>query len=151
MSAVHGPDILRAGLARRLASAVYEALVVAAILLVASLGFLLLRPDAAGSPARPVFQFYLLGVVGLYFTWFWTHGGQTLPMKAWRIRVVKANGHAVDWRTAWIRFALAWPAYLLAGAGVLWALFDRDRQFLHDRLAGTRVVGVTGPASGRKP
>lgn len=124
---------------------------VVAILLVASLGFLLLSPDPASSPVRPIFQFYLLGVVGLYFTWFWTHGGQTLPMKAWRIRVVRANGDAVDWGTAWIRFALAWPAYLLGGAGLLWALFDRDRRFLHDRLAGTRVVCVAGSIPRREP
>ncbi len=133
-----------AGLGRRLASAVYEGLMVTAILLVASLSFLLASPDAANSPLRPVFQLYLFGVLGLYFTWFWTHGGQTLPMKAWRIRLVNSNGEPVNRGRAWIRFLLAWPAILIAGIGLLWAVIDRERQFLHDRLAGTRIVRVEG-------
>jgi len=45
----------------------------------------------------------------------------------------------------WLRYALAWPSVLLFGAGLLWALIDRDRQFLHDRLAGTCVVLLPAP------
>jgi len=135
-----GADTGRAGLPRRLASAVYEVLLVIAILLVAGLAFLMVSPDAATSSVRPLFQLYLLGILGLYFTWFWTHGGQTLPMKAWGIKLVRSDGAPVAGRTAWLRFLLAWPAALLCGGGFLWALLDRDRQFLHDRLAGTRIV-----------
>src|SRR6266704_3164467 len=39
-----------------------------------------------------------------------------------------------------LRYALAWPSLLVFGVGFLWAFVDRDRQFLHDRLAGTRIV-----------
>ena len=131
-----------AGLLLRLASMVYEALVVLAVLLAAGLAFLLLIPDAATGPWRPVFQAYLAGAVGLYLTWFWTHGGQTVAMRAWKIRVVRADGAALEWRRACLRCVLAAPSIGIAGAGVLWSLFDRDRQFLHDRLAGTRLVHV---------
>lgn len=129
-----------AGLARRLASIVYESLIVLALLLVASLAFLLLSPNAAATAARPLFQAYLLTVIGLYFTWFWTHGGQTVAMRAWRLRLLRCDGGPLSWRDAWLRFILALPLLGLGGLGLLWALLDRDGRFLHDRLAGTMIV-----------
>jgi len=45
-----------------------------------------------------------------------------------------------------LRFCLALAGLALAGAGFWWALFDRDRQFLHDRLLGTRLIRVPRPA-----
>jgi len=131
-----------AGVLRRVASLVYEGLMVLAILMVASLPFLLAIPDAASGPWRAVFQLYLAGTVGLYLTWFWTHGGQTVAMRAWKIRLARADGTALDWRRACLRCVLAPPSIGIAGIGVLWALIDRDRQFLHDRMAGTLVVRV---------
>ena len=65
-----------------------------------------------------------------YFLWCWLRGGQTLAMKAWHIRLVDVTP-----RKALLRFLLALPFLPIS---ILWALFDRDRQFLHDRLAGTR-------------
>lgn len=135
-----GETAAAAGLLRRLASLVYESLMVLALLLVASLLFLLASPDAAATAARPLFQAYLLAVIGIYFTWFWTHGGQTVAMRAWRLRVMRRDGSPLSWRDAWLRFLLAAPSLGLGGLGVLWALVDRDGQFLHDRLASTMVV-----------
>lgn len=78
-----------------------------------------------------------------YFVWFWRKSGQTLAMQTWKIKVVGADNAArVSLRQAFLRYALSWPSVLLFGVGILWALFDRDRQFLHDRLAGTRIVRV---------
>ncbi len=80
-------------------------------------------------------------VLMAYFLWFWRKAGQTLAMRTWRIRLVGADGAApVTPRQALLRYALAWPSLCLGGFGILWALFDRDRQFLHDRLAGTKLV-----------
>lgn len=78
-----------------------------------------------------------------YFVWFWRKSGQTLAMQTWKIRLVGAGGMSpVTLRQAVLRYLLAWPGLLLFGAGILWALFDRERQFLHDRLAGTRLLRV---------
>jgi uncharacterized RDD family membrane protein YckC len=93
-------------------------------------------------PARLLFQAYLLLVAGAYFIWFWRRGGQTLAMKTWRLRLVDTRGGALTPRLALARFVLAALGTLCLGAGFLWALVDRDRQFLHDRLAGTRIVSV---------
>lgn len=75
-----------------------------------------------------------------YFGWLWKRSGQTLAMQTWKIRLISAGGSGLAWRQVLLRYALAWPSLLACGIGVLWALVDRDRQFLHDRLAGTRLV-----------
>jgi len=134
-----------ATLLRRLCSLVYESLIVLALLLLGGLAFLLLLHVAVGRDASTgwplwLFRGWILLVLGVYFGWFWTRGGQTLPMRTWRLRLVGTDGRPVGNRQALLRFALAWPSVLAAGAGLAWALVDRDRQFLHDRLAGTRVV-----------
>lgn len=61
-------------------------------------------------------------------------------MKTWRIRLVTREGLPVRPARVLLRYLLCWPSIVLGGAGILWALFDRDRQFLHDRLAGTRLI-----------
>ena len=80
-------------------------------------------------------------VLAIYFIWLWRHGGQTLAMQTWRLQLVCAiTGGTVTLPQALLRYALCWFSLLFCGAGLVWALIDRDRQFLHDRLAGTRIV-----------
>ncbi len=76
-----------------------------------------------------------------YFGWLWKRNGQTLAMQTWKIRLVSANGMSLTTRQVFLRYSLAWPSLLAGGIGIFWALIDRDRQFLHDRLAGTRLIG----------
>ena len=83
---------------------------------------------------------HLFATLLTYFVWFWSHGRQTLPMKTWHIRLVTRNGQALRPAQALWRYLWCWPSVLLGGIGLFWALVDRDRQFLHDRLAGTRLI-----------
>jgi uncharacterized RDD family membrane protein YckC len=128
------------GLGRRLASMLYEGLVVFAVLLI---GFLLpqilLSAYGLGMNNRLMWLHVLL-LLMLYFVWFWMNGGQTLPMKTWKLRLTGANGQALRPLQAVLRYLAAWPSILFFGVGVLWALVDKDRQFLHDRIAGTCIV-----------
>ncbi len=78
--------------------------------------------------------------MGYYFSWFWTHGGQTLAMQTWKMRLVAADGSNLTKKQAITRYLFALIGIFLFGLGIIWALFDRDRQFLHDRLAGTRII-----------
>jgi uncharacterized RDD family membrane protein YckC len=134
------PRLTAPPIGRRLASALYDSLLVAALLLVATFPFLAVLGDSTSGWRRHVLQAWVLGVAGAYFAWFWTHGGQTLPMKTWRLRVVRRGGGALSPARALHRYALALLGLLALGLGFLWALVDRDRQFLHDRLAGTAIV-----------
>ena len=83
-------------------------------------------------------------VLGAYFIWCWHHGGQTLAMQTWKIQLSTPGGGRPSLARLMLRYILAWPSIIYLGAGVLWAVFDRDRQFLHDRLAGTRVIFKPG-------
>lgn len=127
------------GILRRLTSMLYESLLLGAVLFLAGFLFVGLTQGSTTSLARGVFQVYLLGVVATYFIWFWLRGGQTLAMKTWHLRLVSADGKPLTLPRAIVRFMLALPSTLL-GIGILWALFDRERQFLHDRLARTKII-----------
>lgn len=135
-----------AGLARRLGSLCYEALLLAAILFAAAWIFLVVKPFVPKALEHALFQLYLLIVCGAYFVYCWTRSGQTLPMKTWRIRIVARDGSPLTRRRACLRYVLAVISLAPAGAGFWWALCDRDRQFLHDRLAGTRIVAAAPAA-----
>ena len=125
------------GIGRRLASMLYEALLLFAIAFFAGFAF---HFASHGAPlegwVRLAHQALLCAVFAAYFLWCWLRGGQTLAMKAWRIRLIDASPIS-----ALLRLILA-AILVPTGISVIWALFDRDKQFLHDRLAGTRLVSV---------
>ena len=66
-------------------------------------------------------------------------------MKTWRIRLESTSGDRITPLQALLRMTLATLGYLTAGVSILWVLLDCDRQFLHDRLAGTRLVTAAAP------
>ena len=130
------------GFWRRTVSFLYESFLLLAVIFIASFIFHLVFRDPDASYFRPLYQFYLLIVMGYYFTWFWTHGGQTLALQTWKMRIVTVDGKQLDKRKAIIRYALAVMGILCFGIGIFWALFDRNHQFLHDRLGGTQIIRV---------
>jgi uncharacterized RDD family membrane protein YckC len=158
-----------AGIARRAAALLYEALLLVALVFIAS--FLLTPVVSPGSAAtgslmlpsvtgRIVSFVALLALGALFFVWSWSGGRRTLPMKTWRLALVTNEGAPLSRRTAFVRYASAWigPALavvayaLLAPVGLgalawpvlalnwLAAFVDPERQFLHDRIAGTWIV-----------
>ena len=135
-----GPTV--PGIGRRVLAMLYESLVVFAIAFFAGLAFHGATQGWLSGNTRLVFQLYLFLVVGAYFIVCWSRGGRTLPMQTWKLRLVRDDGLSVGIARAALRYALAWPSLLFFGVGVFWAFFDRDRQFLHDRLAGTRIVAT---------
>ena len=125
---------------RRLASALYDLLLIVALTFVATFPFLAFLGDATHGWRRHLLQAWVLIVIGAYFVGFWTRGGQTLPMKTWHIRLVSRDGGPVGVARAIHRYLLALLGTAALGLGYFWALVDRDRQFLHDRLAGTALI-----------
>jgi uncharacterized RDD family membrane protein YckC len=131
-----------AGLPRRFAALVYDTLLLAAVFICFTLIVVLVRGMQAIEPGTWWFGASLLVMTLLFYAWFWTHGGQTLGMRAWRIRVVSADGEAIGWQQACIRFLAAWLSALPAGLGYWWSLIDAEGLCWHDRLSGTRPVLV---------
>jgi uncharacterized RDD family membrane protein YckC len=117
----------------------YETLLISALLFLTAIAYLFVEAALELPHSRAVFQVFLTGVAAAYCIWHWTRG-QTLPMKTWRIRLVMHDGSPVGgWRAA-LRFAAAACGLMAAGLTFVWAIVDRDGQFLHDRIARTRLV-----------
>lgn len=131
------------GLGKRLLCLVYEALLLTAVILMSGgIATAIAQATAIAHP-RVLTQIIVIVVCSGYFVTQWRGRGQTLPMKTWRIRLETVSGGPITLPQALLRLTLATIGYLAMGASVLWALADRDRQFLHDRLAGTRLVIAT--------
>jgi uncharacterized RDD family membrane protein YckC len=156
-------DLATPGLWRRLACFMYEGVLLFGVLMIAGYLFSSLTQQRHALVGRHGLQAFLFVVLGIYFVWFWSHGGQTVAMKAWHVRVVTANGHPVSQVRALARYALSWlwflPALLalylspihsaplmfaVMTVGVLaYAALARlhpQRQFWHDAVCGTRLV-----------
>lgn len=129
------------GIARRIASMAYESLLLLGVLSLAfmvphlalGVGFEIVLPGW-------VLISHVFAVMGAYFIWYWRHGGQTLAMQTWKIALTTPSGAPPSLAQLALRYVVAWPSVVCLGVGLLWALIDRDGQFLHDRLAGTRIV-----------
>ena len=119
----------------------YEILLLSGVLAVTLVLPHLLIGAFAHRVATPVVLWaHLFIVLLVYCLGFWCHGGQTLAMKTWRLRLLTRNGTPVCPAQALLRYLLCWPSLGLGGIGIAWALIDRDRQFLHDRIAGTQLA-----------
>ena len=130
------------GIGRRLLSLIYEILLLIAVALLAGGVAAALAQITSPAHTRLFTRINGLAAVAAYFAWQWQRSGQTLPMKTWHMRLEKVGGTRVELPRALLRAALATAGYLLLGVSVIWAFIDRDRQFLHDRLAGTRLVST---------
>lgn len=147
---------------RRLAVMLYESLLLFGVLFIAGWIFGTLLQQRHALYLRQGLQYWLFIVIGVYFIWFWSHGGQTLAMKTWRVRLTAADGGPVSMPRATLRYLLSWlwfvpgllvakllgvhgwllvaipAANLLIWAALAW--LDPARQFVHDRIVGTRLV-----------
>ncbi len=154
-----------ASIRRRLAVMLYESLLLFGVLFIAGWIFGTLLQQRHALYLRHGLQYWLFIVIGTYFVWFWSHGGQTLAMKTWKVRLVATDGASVSILRAMARYLLCWlwfvPGLLLAkllsvqgwllvaipaANLLLWAALarlDPSRQFVHDRIVGTRLIQYT--------
>jgi uncharacterized RDD family membrane protein YckC len=118
----------------------YDALLLSVVWFVTAFAFTVLTGYPRRPELRPLLQLLLLAVSAGYFVGFWCKGGQTPAMKTWRLKLVQHDHTRISTAKAFLRFVLAGVGIAAFGASLLWALFDADKQFLHDRLAGTRII-----------
>lgn len=140
----------RAPLGRRLGCLLYEALVILALGI-----FLFLLPLALFvgvsklMPGPGLLWLYLFLLLGTYFVWCWVRAGQTLAMKTWRLHLVDAQtGYPLRPLQALVRYGMGWICWP-TGLALLWCALDPDKQFLHDRIAGSRIVYAPKPLDNR--
>lgn len=147
---------------RRLTAMIYEGVLLFGILAIADLLFALIFQQRHALYLRHAAQYWLFIVIGAYFIWFWMHSGQTLPMKTWRMRLVTLDDRQLSFKHALARYFLAW-LWFVPGLAIAWVLDAKEwsaiaivlanilawvltarlhpsRQFLHDRISGTKII-----------
>jgi len=87
-------------------------------------------------------QIFLWCAVGAYYVRCWVKTGQTLAMQAWQLKLVSQDGALLVLKGAVLRYVLATASLILFGVGFLWAVFDKDRLFLHDRLIKSKIIDM---------
>jgi uncharacterized RDD family membrane protein YckC len=141
---------------RRFGAFIHEGFFLVALIFIAQLLVTRLAGGELKGAWRWISQGFLFVVLGVYFVWQWTGGRRTLALKTWGLRLVRARDGAplaftdalTRYLAIWIGPALALGAYTAVGrvglvfafVGFAWAFVNRDRQTLHDQLAGTRLV-----------
>jgi uncharacterized RDD family membrane protein YckC len=153
--------MIHASLLKRMAAWVYEGLLLFAVCAMTGLIFSLATNSKNALTHHVALSLILFVVIGIYFSWFWSKG-QTLAMKTWRIKITDATGNPISIRLAAFRYLLSWlwfapPLVALAftelnnqrlyGALAVWVAFyillawlHPSKQFVHDRLVGTRLI-----------
>ncbi|NNF95811.1 MAG: RDD family protein [Halobacteria archaeon] len=162
---------------KRLLAIFYDSFLLIAVLFLAMALLLLISGGYQFQAGNPLMTVYLLVVSFVFFGWFWTHGGQTLGMRAWKLRVQQRNGSPISWQQAALRFITALPAWivLLTGIaltagiplhshpglqaleplpgwlilviGIAWWLLDQWPNGWRDRVSGTQVIKLGEPDS----
>ena len=132
-------NLQTAGCLRRLTAAVYDWLLVIALMMLLSVPFVALLDDAI-RPGNNLYRLGLLLVALVFFSGFWAHGGQTLGMKAWRLQLTTIDGSPVSYGQAILRFLCACVSALPAGLGFWSMLWDADQRSWHDRWSNTTIV-----------
>ncbi len=134
------------GLLRRLAAILYDALLVGALLFLATVPFIAVRggePVEVGDNA--VYRIVLVLLIYGFFVGFWTRSGRTLGMQSWGLQLETMDGGKPTMATASVRFIAAIVSWIPCGLGFLWQLWDREKLTWHDRISGTRLVHYPKP------
>jgi uncharacterized RDD family membrane protein YckC len=162
--------ITTASASKRLLAILYDSFLLIAVLFLAVAVILLLSGGYQFEAGNPLMTIYLLLVSFVFFGWFWTHGGQTLGMRAWKLRIQQGDGKTITWRQVAIRFITALPAWIVlfigitltAGiplhaypwleqlsrlpkgliliVGIFWLVFDQWPDGWRDKISDTRII-----------
>jgi uncharacterized RDD family membrane protein YckC len=128
------------GFLRRLAAQIYDLLLLIALLFIATA---LLLPFTSGeaviSEYALIYRIYLIVISFLFYGWFWTHGGQTLGLRAWKIKVLTLDQKSINWTQSLVRFTTAILSLGFCGLGFLWIMIDKNKRGWHDHLSKTAV------------
>ncbi|WP_286919968.1 RDD family protein [Pseudomonas sp. UBA6753] len=147
-------DFPPVGLGRRLAAMFYDFLLCAALLIVTAGAYKMIQmaiigearmrelTEAGALDGDPLLSTVLLFVLFGFFAKFWTHGGQTLGMQVWGVRVQNADGTAISLWQALLRFVVSIASWLCLGLGFFWVFIDKRQRGWHDIYSESQLVRV---------
>lgn len=131
---------------RLIGSALYDLLIILGLLMIAgflAVGAYYLMTGEESIPENNLFfQLYLLAVISGYFLYFWKKSGQTVGMKAWRIKLISQYDRQLGFKSLLLRQVTAIPAYGLLFLGVLWQYWDKAGLNWQDRASGTKMIYI---------
>lgn len=130
---------LSPGFFRHMAIIAYDALLLLALLFLATAIVLPFNAGEAFTSSQFFFPIYIILISFLYYGWFWTNGGQTLGMKTWKIKIQTLDRQPITWPLAFKRFFLAAVSWSFVGLGFLWKFFDKKQYTWHDHLSKTSL------------
>ncbi len=133
-------DLPSASLIKQLAAMLYDSFLIFAILFVATIFSLTLNKGEA-IESSPVYTLYLVLVIFLFYSWFWSKCGQTLGMRVWKIQIINDYGRNPAWPVSILRLVFAVFSMACLGLGYWWRLF---RPYTwHDKLSQTRIIDIS--------
>lgn len=124
---------------KRLLAMAYDSILVATVMFIGCGIILFFNKGQAISQGTIWFQIYLIGIWMLFCTWFWVNGGQTIGLRAWKLKIVDYDNKTITWTQAVLRFLIP---IITVGISFAWCFIDKDSQALHDRLAKTKIIRV---------
>lgn len=120
---------------RRSAAFLYDCLLLIAIFFVITAVVIALNDGHAVQ--HFLYKVFLFTVGFIFFDWFWRHGGQTLGMRAWRIRIEGQNMDSITRKQSITHYLCG---SLLFGITLLYMLASNRQEALHDKLSKTKIV-----------
>ncbi|MFW5425655.1 MAG: RDD family protein [Methylophagaceae bacterium] len=133
----HSNTVRRPSLFRMLAVMFYDAMVLLSILFLASLIAVIINDGKAISQGNLFFIAYLFAVSWLFYVWFWTHGGQTIGMRAWKVYLLSEEQNTISWRQSTLRFVAAFLSWIPLGVGFWWQYLGDNNKSWADKLSAT--------------
>lgn len=125
---------------RRLAAMLYDSILLCSVFFCATFILIYALGDGGIQSGNIFFELFLIFLAYLYFCWHWIRGRQTLGMRSWNVFVVHKSGATLNWKQASLRYIAALLSLGLIGLGFVWALFDKNKLALHDRLSKTKLL-----------
>ena len=127
------------GFFRRFAAQIYDIFLLVAILILANALLYLFTTDESIKNHQLIHRVYLTTISFFFYGWFWTHGGQTLGLSAWKIKVLTLDQKPINWKQALLRFTTAILSWSLCGLGFLWIYMNKNNYSWHDYLSKTAL------------
>ena len=130
----------KAGILRRLLAIIYDLMIFLSLIMVFTLTIIILRGGREIPYSATWFTLVIIILHFYFFAWFWINGGQTLGMRAWKIKIVNKEGKPIDFSSALRRYLSSLSFLFPPGFCFIWYFIDKENIFLNDRLSKTIII-----------